>query len=255
MPWQDYHSKVYKYVFNHTQVVGEPARDVARNFIQRWLFTKDSSQPHVSLRQTDYSKDENILSAQQELKDNLAKVQVLRSASYWSVGLSGTENSIYKAQVRAIKESKHFIYIENQFFVSSCTKVNNPQNKLIGTLVDRVCKAIENKEPFRAIFICPIHSSSPLNTTPLQNLTFWQLSSMFKGPHSMLTVLQEKYPDIDVEDYITISCLRNYGQFKSGIWCNEMIYVHSKLMIVDDRIIFCSSANVNVRIRISIKLL
>ena len=63
----------------------------------------------------------------------------------------------------------------------------------------------------------------------------------------MLTVLQEKFPDIDVEDYVTISCLRNWGKFKSGIYCNEMIYIHSKLMIVDDRIIFCSSANVNDR--------
>eukprot|EP01080_Neovahlkampfia_damariscottae_P005619 gene5619-9436_t len=237
MPWQDYHAKV----------IGEPARDVARNFIQRWIFTKDHDQPHISLRQTDYSQDEYLESGKQELKETLAKVQVLRSAAYWSTGLSGTENSIYKSQIRAIKEAKHFVYIENQFFISSCTKVENPKNRLIGTLVDRVSKAIENNEPFKAIFLCPLHSSSPLNTKTLQNLTYWQLSSMFKGPYSMLTVLQEKFPEVDVEDYVTISCLRNWGKFKSGVYCNEMIYIHSKLMIVDDRIIFCSSANVNDR--------
>ena len=174
MPWQDYHAKV----------VGEPARDVARNFIQRWIFTKDEKQTHLSLRQTDYTKDEYIEAAKVEMKDSLANVQVLRSAAYWSTGLSGTENSIYKSQIRAIKEAKHFVYIENQFFISNCTKVENPKNKLIGALVDRVTKAIENNEPFRAIFLCPLHSSSPLNTKTLQNLTYWQLSSMYKKKFS-----------------------------------------------------------------------
>ena len=63
----------------------------------------------------------------------------------------------------------------------------------------------------------------------------------------MLGVLQKRFPDIDVENYVTILCLKNWGKFKSGIYCNEMVYIHSKLMIVDDSIVFCSSANVNDR--------
>jgi phospholipase D1/2 len=149
--------------------------------------------------------------------------------------------------VKAIKESKHFVYIENQFFVSNCTKVANPVNRLIGALVERISKAIESKQPFRAIFICPLHSSSPLHTKTLQNLTYWQLSSMFKGPNSMMGELKRRFPDVDPENYVTISCLRNWGKFKSGDYSNEMVYIHSKLMIVDDTIVFCSSANVNDR--------
>ena len=168
MPWQDYHAKV----------IGEPARDVARNFIHRWLMCKEKKHNFISLRETDYSLDSKLIKEMKENEKDLAQVQVLRCAANWSISTSMTENSIFKAEVKAIKESKHFVYIENQFFVSSSSKVSNPRNKLIGTLVERVAKAIENKEAFRAIFLCPLHSSSPLNTKTLQNLTYWQLSSM-----------------------------------------------------------------------------
>jgi len=49
--------------------------------------------------------------------------QVIRSASNWSMGLradkESIENSIQVAYVELIKNAKHFIYIENQFFISS----------------------------------------------------------------------------------------------------------------------------------------
>lgn len=47
--------------------------------------------------------------------------QVLRSASYWSCGLpkNQIENSIHFAYLQLIEMAKHYIYIENQFFISS----------------------------------------------------------------------------------------------------------------------------------------
>lgn len=47
-----------------------------------------------------------------------SNVQVLRSACEWSAGLRKTENSILKGYYQLIENSKHYIYIENQFFVS-----------------------------------------------------------------------------------------------------------------------------------------
>jgi phosphatidylserine/phosphatidylglycerophosphate/cardiolipin synthase-like enzyme len=45
--------------------------------------------------------------------------QILRSAAEWSVGLDRKiENSILKAYYDLIDNSKHYILIENQFFVS-----------------------------------------------------------------------------------------------------------------------------------------
>jgi phosphatidylserine/phosphatidylglycerophosphate/cardiolipin synthase-like enzyme len=45
--------------------------------------------------------------------------QILRSASNWSCGLDKKdENSILKAYYNLIDNAKHYIYIENQFFIS-----------------------------------------------------------------------------------------------------------------------------------------
>lgn len=44
---------------------------------------------------------------------------MVRSSSLWSLGLEYTENSIYLSYLKLIAESEHFIYIENQFFISN----------------------------------------------------------------------------------------------------------------------------------------
>lgn len=50
---------------------------------------------------------------------NQMTCQLLRSASNWSVGLDKRdENSILKAYYDLIDNSKHYILIENQFFIS-----------------------------------------------------------------------------------------------------------------------------------------
>lgn len=45
--------------------------------------------------------------------------QIMRSASNWSVGLDKKdEHSILNAYYSLIDNSKHYIFIENQFFIS-----------------------------------------------------------------------------------------------------------------------------------------
>jgi hypothetical protein len=43
---------------------------------------------------------------------------LIRSASDWSAGLDKVENSILKAYYNLIDDSKNYILIENQFFIS-----------------------------------------------------------------------------------------------------------------------------------------
>lgn len=51
--------------------------------------------------------------------DNKMICQVIRSVSNWSAGLiKKDENSILKAYYDLIDNSKHYIFIENQFFIS-----------------------------------------------------------------------------------------------------------------------------------------
>ncbi len=54
---------------------------------------------------------------------------------------------------------------------------------------------------------------------------------------------------ININDYITFFGLRNHALFgkNKDIPKTEIIYVHSKLMIVDDRFMIIGSANINDR--------
>lgn len=47
--------------------------------------------------------------------------QVVRSVGNWSIGChsENTEFSIHIAYLQLISQAKHYIYIENQFFISS----------------------------------------------------------------------------------------------------------------------------------------
>lgn len=59
--------------------------------------------------------------------------------------------------------------------------------------------------------------------------------------------LSNEFPDIQVDDYISFFSLRQHGQLPDGSPIHEQVYVHSKLMIVDDRVAIIGSANINDR--------
>jgi phospholipase D1/2 len=84
-------------------------------------------------------------------------VQVLRSAGHWSLGLKSehTENSIYIAYMELIDKARHFIYIENQFFISD-TAGDPIKNKIAQALILRVRRAIEEGKNFKVVIIIPL---------------------------------------------------------------------------------------------------
>lgn len=69
-------------------------------------------------------------------------IQVLRSASSWSVGQNFTEDSIHMAYLSMIANAKHYIYIENQFFVSLIGS-GEVHNEISKVLCDRIVRAHE----------------------------------------------------------------------------------------------------------------
>ena len=75
-------------------------------------------------------------------------VQILRSATRWSSGIF-TESSILSAYLSLIEESQHYIYIENQFFVtSSIPTAGLVSNKIGLALYTRIKAAHEANERF-----------------------------------------------------------------------------------------------------------
>lgn len=102
-------------------ITGQAARDVARHFVQRWNFIKQSKYRDrdgmLFLLPPSQLSDTEV---QQRLRPELptCRLQMLRSVSHWSMG-ADREMSIYDAYMHAIGSAVHYIYIENQFFVSS----------------------------------------------------------------------------------------------------------------------------------------
>lgn len=84
-------------------------------------------------------------------------VQVLRSAGHWSLGLKSEhiENSIYVGYMELIDKAKHFIYIENQFFISD-TAGHPVKNKIGQALVLRIRRAIEEGKNFKVVVVIPL---------------------------------------------------------------------------------------------------
>lgn len=69
--------------------------------------------------------------------------QVVRSVSKWSAGVDETEASIFSAYVDLIRQAKHFIYIENQFFItrSNVDEQKEVMNYIGYEIVQRIVEA------------------------------------------------------------------------------------------------------------------
>ena len=59
------------------------------------------------------------------------------------------ECSIYNAYLDLIRNSKYYIYIENQFFISD-------ENKICYELVERINKAYREKQKFKVMIMMPL---------------------------------------------------------------------------------------------------
>lgn len=113
----------------------------------------------------------------------------------------------------------------------------------------RLCRAIENDEQFKVVVILPVHPDGPIRTVrAIQLVLMYQQMSISRGRNSLLGRLAEKYPHVDLSRYIIFLSLRNYDKLaEGGKVVTEQIYVHSKILLVDDRIAIIGSANINQR--------
>lgn len=79
----------------------------------------------------------------------------------------------------------------------------------------------------------------------IRALIHWQYNSIWKGKNSIIAQLQANGVE-DVRQYISFHGLRTHSQL-NGLPISELIYVHAKLLIADDDVVICGSANINDR--------
>ncbi|GCF00887.1 phospholipase D1 [Zygosaccharomyces mellis] len=248
MPWHDV----------HTMTIGEAARDMARHFVQRWnylLRQKRPSRPTPLLTPVSDFTEEQLKYSPffQMLKPRATcEVQVIRSAGYWSLGLKETEHSIQNAYLKLIETSEHYIYIENQFFVTTSQWDGVViENKLGDAIVDRVIKANSEGKSWKAFILIPIMPGfdSPIDqpeASSLRVIMQCQYQSISRGETSIFSRLRKL--NIDPLQYVQFYSLRKWSTLgPSDKLVTEELYVHGKVLIVDDRACIIGSANINER--------
>ncbi|SGY80044.1 BQ5605_C008g05292 [Microbotryum silenes-dioicae] len=238
------------------QIIGQPARDLCRHFIQRWNYLLRTKNHTVKMPFLLPAPDFTPKELHDQRITGTCEVQICRSVGPWSMGISHVEHSIQNAYIKAIQLSDHFVYIENQFFITS-TEVESTiiENRIGDALVSRILRAHSEGTAWRAIIIIPLVPGCELLSNPfpvdhsdagsVRLIMECQYRSICRGEHSIFARL--RHEGIDPDEYITFFGLRGWGKMISGMLTTEAVYIHAKAMIVDDRIAIIGSANINER--------
>jgi phospholipase D1/2 len=197
MPWHDV----------GVCVQGAAARDVSRHFIQRWNATKlekaKSNKTYPFLLPKSYEEFKTLPVVFPNEVNNVS-CQVLRSVSTWSCGFlepDTVEQSIHEAYIDTINKAQHYIYIENQFFISLPYNNPNTKNQIAEALYKRIIRAFRfaprsllrptvncdffsrAKEVFRVFVVMPLlpgfegEVGGPTGTS-LHAITHWNYASI-----------------------------------------------------------------------------
>eukprot|EP01012_Entosiphon_sulcatum_P051487 TRINITY_DN7070_c0_g1_i2.p1 TRINITY_DN7070_c0_g1~~TRINITY_DN7070_c0_g1_i2.p1 ORF type:complete len:948 (-),score=105.62 TRINITY_DN7070_c0_g1_i2:18-2861(-) len=224
-PWHDVHCKVE----------GPVARDVLRNFIQRWV--KQCTARKGKFRVFKKWMQLLIAGTDQLAEDTFQdgwQAQMFRSIDAHSahfVGLAHTklvdrllhkrkmvEHSILEAYVHHIHRAKSFIYIENQYFLGSCdswegfTEPIGLRHPVCRELAMTIVSKIRNHEPFRCYVVIPLHPEGPPESQAVQAILRWQALTLGMMYKEIAKAIQRYGPhDAHPTDYLVLFCLGKRG--------------------------------------------
>lgn len=198
--------------------------------------------------------------------------------SYSVDGKPADQNATARGIVSAFDDDSRWRIVRNGRFDPGLDRedlLTPPKNEVCQALIRRIKNAIfDRTQPnFHVYITLPVHPEGTLCTASIAVQVYWTMQTLVFGSHSLLNgirralkareladkkhpyeaVLQDAdntaYEDIPIEacfKYVTLLNLRNWEQLGDR-YVTEQIYVHSKLMIVDDRYALLGSANINDR--------
>ncbi len=176
----------------------------------------------------------------------------------------GSESSIQEAYVRAIAGAQRFVYIESQYFIGAgVAYAKSVNNKIPKTIVKRVLQMIENKKPFHVYVVIPMYPEGNPDEGALRVVREYEASTMeYIATNVQNACEAQAKKDSSFKgtwkDYVSFYFPARWdrrgkvdisGKRQKRVSANQryMIYVHSKLMIVDDEFVIVGSANLNER--------
>lgn len=235
MPWHDV----------HMGLVGECVVDIAEHFCLRWNFIKrdkykrDEKTDYLCLttraRADGSNPDEDLISVQRPkhpvgkyiehplspleskgLKNaGSVKAQIVRSSDDWSSGIL-TDHSIQNAYAEVIENAQHYVYIENQFFITATGEHQSPIHNTIGRAMVNACiRAGKENRKFRIIIVIPaipgfagdLRDDAAIGTRAIMD---YQFKSINRGEHSIMGQIAKA--GLDPHKFIFVFNLRNFDR-------------------------------------------
>jgi phospholipase D1/2 len=242
MPWHDV----------HMMTAGQAAGDLSRHFVQRWNYLLRQKRPSRPTPLLTPPPDFSEADLERFNLTGTCEVQLLRSSGNWSLGLNKVEKSIQEAYLKLIETSEHFVYIENQFFITS-TSIEGTvvENRVGDALVDRIIRAHSEGTKWKAVIVIPLMPGfesqvDEADGSAVRVIMQCQYMSISRGETSIFAKLKKM--KINPDDYIQFFSLRKWGRIgpHRKVVC-EQLYIHSKILLVDDRVALIGSANINER--------
>lgn len=276
-PWHDIHSRV----------VGPAAWDVMQNFTERMKCQSADTEKTFSSMLKNLVQDKKLKDGQTVLihpQDSRSwDVQVFRSMDTESAVFDNTkfidryfskklmvDRSIHQAYLYLIEESKRFIYIENQYFLGSAQywsecRETPAWHMVPYALCRRICRAIQESQPFSAYLLIPLFPEGIPHSMSIQEILHWQYQTirmMYRRIGEKLKAVGDtvSHPMDYLQIYFVGKKEPDYpsqklalppkpsADLENAVNARRMqIYVHSKMMIIDDQYVILGSANINER--------
>jgi len=125
-----------------------------------------------------------------------------------------------------------------------------PKNKVAFALYHRIRRAILRGETFRVYVCIPTFPAGNVNEITTRYIIKWVYKTINRKKTSLLQLLAAEFPHVALDEYISFYSLRTWDRTDACVgdeYLTEQVYIHSKLMIVDDLVAIIGSANINDR--------
>ena len=182
------------------------------------------------------------------------------------------DRSIELSLIHHIRRAKHFIYIETQYFMGSSHMWSKDQtvkcrNLLAAEITLKIINKIQRGERFVAYILLPMWNEGVTETAPIQEVIYWEHATIEAMHVKIQEVLDERMrttadSGLRVTDYLNFYCLGTQETLRGSQATDppsskdektlsatrrHQVYVHSKLMLVDDKVALIGTANINER--------